>query len=179
MTLAPGRAHEFCGPARRTLALMLAAQMEGPIFWVQSAWEGDRLHGLGLAPYVDPGRITFVRPERFMDLLWCTEEILRAGCVPLVVTELPTAPSLTPVRRLHLAAEAGAKVGRPPISVLLTPEDGGAQSVESRWRLEATHQQDRAEWRLTCLRARMSRPAPFQIAWGDNQAVLVPLPAPA
>ena len=170
MQLARARAHEFCGPARRTLALFLARQMNGPIYWIQSAWEGDRLHGPGIAPYVDPTRITFVRPKRFEDLLWSTEEVLRAGCIPLVVTELPDPPPLTPVRRLHLAAETGAKIGTTPLSILLTPGDGGAQGVESRWHLTPTHRVDEMRWLLTRRRARMAPPAGFEVTW-DGRSV--------
>ncbi|KKK91907.1 hypothetical protein LCGC14_2708250 [marine sediment metagenome] len=34
LDLATGRVHEFCGGARRTLALMVAGAMAGPVFWI-------------------------------------------------------------------------------------------------------------------------------------------------
>ena len=74
------RVHEFCGPARRTLALIAARGMQGPVFWIASHWQGDTLLGDGVQGYIDPGRITFVRPKRAEDILWATEECLRAGC---------------------------------------------------------------------------------------------------
>ena len=82
------RVHEFCGPARRTLALIAARQMQGPVFWIASHWQGDSLLGDGVQGYIDPGRITFVRPKRVEDILWAAEECLRAGCVPLVVAPI-------------------------------------------------------------------------------------------
>lgn len=172
MQLTRARAHEFCGPARRSLALMLASRMEGPVYWIQSEWDGDRLHGPGMAEFLDPSRVTFIRPKRADDLLWCMEEVLRSGAVPLVFCELPEPPPLTPVRRLHLAAEAGALHGAPPLGVLLTVGDGGAQGVESRWHLAPAHHADRPLWHLSRRRARMAPPASFDITWNGKRAHL-------
>ncbi|MEO0343198.1 MAG: hypothetical protein AAF198_07145 [Pseudomonadota bacterium] len=172
LTLARARTHEFCGPARRTLALMLAARMEGSIYWIRTAWEGDRLHAPGVTRFCDPSRVSFVEPQRLEDLLWSTEEVLRAGCVPLVVTELPKPPPLTPVRRLHLAAETGAQSDGAPISVLLTPESGGAQGVESRWHMAAKHTAKDQVWSLNRLRARMVPPQEFRVSWNGQRAHL-------
>ena len=167
LTLSPARAHEFCGDARRTLALFLARQVQGPIFWVVSPWEQDNLCADGVQHLMNLGSVTFVRPKRIEDLLWCTEEILRPGCVPLVITELPEPPPLTPVRRLHLAAEAGAQAGAPtgisPLSILLLTGDGGAQGIESRWHMAANHKNDHDAWRLERRRARMDPPATWTV----------------
>ncbi|MGR3467366.1 MAG: hypothetical protein ACU0CI_05755, partial [Shimia sp.] len=120
-------------------------------------------HGPGLMRFVDPGRLTFVRCRSALDLMWCTEEVLRSGVAPLVVTELPEAPSITPVRRLHLAAEAGAEAGRPPLALLLTPGDGGAQGIESRWHMAPTHDAAPRSWRLSRLRDRALPPAAWRV----------------
>lgn len=163
------RVHEFCGPARRTLALIAARQMQGPVFWIASHWQGDSLLGDGVQGYIDPGRITFVRPKRAEDILWAAEECLRAGCVPLVVAELHAPPALTPVRRLHLAAEAGSKQGKQaPLGLLLTPGDGGAQGVETRWHLSPRHKPGQTGWMLQRRRARMAPPAAWALDWNDG-----------
>ncbi len=163
------RVHEFCGPARRTLALIAARQMQGPVFWIASHWQGDSLLGDGVQGYIVPGRITFVRPKRAEDILWATEECLRAGCVPLVVAELHAPPALTPVRRLHLAAEAGSKQGKQaPLGLLLTPGDGGAQGVETRWHLSPHHKPGQTGWMLQRRRARMAPPAAWALDWNDG-----------
>ncbi|MGR3433780.1 MAG: hypothetical protein ACU0CO_02635 [Shimia sp.] len=178
LRLATGRAHEATGPARRTLAAIAAcaaqARSPAPIVWIAPDWERDRPHGPGLAAFCDPGAVLFVRPGKAGDLLWCLEEVLRSGAVGLAVCELPEPPPLTPVRRLHLAAEAGAEAGIAPVGLLLTPGDGtptgGAAGVESRWHLAPTHHVAPGSWRLARTRART---AP-QAAWTLRRAAAGP-----
>jgi protein ImuA len=155
--LARARAHEVTGPARVGFALLAAARLEGPVLWLQPTWETDRLMGDGVRGFLDPGRLVFGRTRTAPELFWAAEEALRSGLVPLVVVELPAVPGLTPVRRLHLAAEAGAERGTAPLALLLTPEPGGAPGVETRWRAAAAPGwaiDGRPRWRLTRLRAR-------------------------
>lgn len=158
VSLALGRAHEACGPARRVLAALLAGRMAGPVLWILPEHERERLHPAGCLPFLDPARLVLAPVRRAPDILWCAEEALRSGAVPLVVAELADPPALTPVRRLHLAAEAGgAASGGGPLGLLLTPGEGGAQGVESRWHLSPLPGwagQGAPRWRLARLRAR-------------------------
>ncbi|MEE3100565.1 MAG: hypothetical protein VX463_12435, partial [Pseudomonadota bacterium] len=147
-TLARGRAHEVCGPSRAVFAALAAAASEaagGPVLWIRTP-RGDagRLNADGLADFFDPGRLVLAAPRRAEDVLWCAEEALRSGAAPLVVAETPEPPRLTPVRRQPLAAEAGAEAARggmrsgagpAPLALLLTAGEGGAEGVETRWRL--------------------------------------------
>ena len=172
-----GRVHEVCGPARWTLAAMLMGQGQGPVVWITPGWQDERLHAPGLAGFADPGRLVLAQGARVDDLMWAAEEALRSGTAPLVVVELIDPPALTPVRRLHLAAEAGAEAARndgqpAPVGVLLTPEQGGAQGVESRWSLRFAPSgsallESRASWTLTRLRARMEPPASWTLTEGS------------
>ncbi|MEY4981884.1 MAG: hypothetical protein RIR62_150 [Pseudomonadota bacterium] len=174
LRLALSRLHEFCGPARVTLAAILMGRMAGPVLWIGPGWQPERLYPDGLAPFADPGRLVMARARRVEDLLWAAEEGLRSGAAPLVVADLPEPPALTPVRRLHLAAAAGTEAARhanrpPVLGLLLTPGDGGAAGVESRWRMAPLPAPSRlldqgTRWHLARLRARMEPEAAWQVA---------------
>jgi protein ImuA len=178
VALARARAHEVTGSARVAFALFAAARTEGPVLWLQTDWGRERPMGDGLRAILDPGRLVFGRAAKAPDLLWATEEALRSGHVPLVVAELPAVPELTPVRRLHLAAEAGAAERRPPLALLLTPGNGGAPGVETRWRLDPAPGWARdgaPRWRLTRLRARMAPEATWDASLSGVRLRLDPV----
>jgi len=160
LTLTLGRVHEVCGNARWRMALWAAAASPGPIFWIRPGWSGARLHMDAVAEVMNPGNLIFISARRPEDILWSMEEILRSGTVALCVAELPEAPALTPIRRLHLAAETGgATAARSPLGVILTPGGGGAPGVESRWKLMS----DGSSWHLARTRARMAPEAHWTV----------------
>lgn len=153
------RLHEVCGPARRTFAMLVATATQGPVYWVVPSWQADRLNPDGMMAFADPGRFTFLTPKRPEDVLWTLEEVLRNGSVPLVIGDIPGPPSLTAVRRLHLAAETGAGQGHAtPLGLILTPGDGGAAGVETRWHMAPGHSPQTPAWRLERRRARTAPP---------------------
>ncbi len=164
------RVHEICGRARRTLALMIAARAGAPVFWIAPSWETAPLNPDGMLPFLQPRDVTFLATRRAEDILWCTEEMLRSGAVPVVVAELPGPPGLTQVRRLHLAAEAGTGEGHSrPIGLLLTPGTGGAPGIETRWQMEPEHAPGRTAWQLSRTRARMAPPKSWQLREENDQ----------
>lgn len=168
-----GRVHEFCGPARVNLAAMILRESQGTVIWISPGWQAERIYAAGLVAYADPARLIHARARRPEDVLWAAEEALRSGAAPIVIAELPEPPGLTPIRRLHLAAETGAEMARhrgrlPPLGLLLTPAMGGAQGVESRWHLAprpsgTTLIDTREAWVLSRLRARMEPPASWAV----------------
>ena len=173
LTLLRGRVHELCGPARTSLAALILGASDGPVIWVSPGWLSERVYPSGLCDFADPGRILFARARRPEDVLWAVEEALRSGAASMVLADLPAPPALTPVRRLHLACEAGAEAARnrggtPPLALLMTPEDGGAQGVESRWHMApvasgSTLTDNRSAWIMRRLRARMAPPAAWHL----------------
>lgn len=181
--LALGRAHEVCGPARATFAAMVAGALGlrdagGPVLWLRApAVEGGAAPD-GLVDFFAPQRLTLVSPRREPDVLRCAEEALRSGAVALVVATLAAPVRLTPVRRLHLAAEAGAEAtagGTPPLALLLTPGEGGSEGVESRWRLAPSPSAARGwarggrpAWRLERRRARLAPPRAWRAEWAPG-----------
>ena len=179
LTLRRGRLHEMCGPSRLRLAVQVMARMQGPVIWIRPGWVQERLNAAGLQPLANPSRLILVSAAREDGLLWAMEEGLRAGVAPLVVAELPTPPGLTPVRRLHLAAEAGGEAaqragGPVPLGLILTPGEGGAPGVESRWHLApapspALLWAAGESWVLTRLRARLAPPARWRLHLGDGR----------
>ena len=173
LTLA--RAHEVCGQFRYSFAMMVAQHTQGPVFWVAPEWSTDRLHAEGVTPFFSPGRLIFVSPKRAEDILWCVEEILRSSAVPLVVADLPGLPGLTPVRRLHLAAETGAREGgAAPLALLLTPGAGGAAGIESRWHMGPIPQTGMGNWQLTRMRSRSAAPRRWHVARHEGRYRLTP-----
>ena len=174
ITLQLGRVHEACGPARRSFAMWLASQTQREVLWISPAWEVEKLNPEGMAPFADPARFLFARTQNAKDLLWCMEEALRSGAVPLIICDLPEAPALTPVRRMHLAAEQGGTMGQAPLGLLLTPGAGGAQGVETRWRMTPTHAPQARSWRLTRVRARTAPVRSWHVTRAKGQMILSP-----
>ncbi|MCB6178361.1 hypothetical protein LHP98_09490 [Rhodobacter sp. Har01] len=186
-SLRRARVHEICGTSRLALAAMVMELSEGPVLWVFPGWLNGRIFPDGLLDFADPARVVFVRTRRPEEILWTVEETLRSGAVPLVVAEVATVPALTPVRRMNLAAEAGTEAahhwGRiAPLGLLLTPGDGGAAGVESRWRMDAipsgsTLIERHQAWRMQRLRARDAGPGAWTVSRDeDNQTTVARLP---
>ena len=60
LTLPLARLHEICGPARHTLAMLIAAATRGPVFWITPAWTTDALNPDGMVALTQPNRFTFL-----------------------------------------------------------------------------------------------------------------------
>jgi protein ImuA len=148
--------------------------MQGPVFWISPPWTVEQLYPQGIKHLLHPGRVTFLSPTRAEDVLWTLEEVLRSGEVPLAIGDLPGIPALTPVRRLHLAAEqGGAAAGRLPLGLILTPGDGGAAGVESRWQMTPRHARELNSWDLKRLRARTAPVKDWRVTQTEHHFALM------
>ncbi|MFX0544833.1 ImuA family protein [Roseovarius sp. S1116L3] len=175
------RLHEACGPARHMLAMLIAAASQGPVLWIAPPWQAGALNPDGMAAFTGPERFIWIAPERPADTLWTLEEALRSGAAPLVVADLPGPPGLTPVRRLHLAAEAGAGLARQmgtgaPLGLILTPGTGGAPGIETRWHMAPAHSPGAPGWSLTRARARTAPPATWHLSGAPGRWRMDPAP---
>lgn len=122
-----GRVHEAQGSGRRSFALYQAACYPGALVWVLPAHS----HALPMLCGLPQGvgeRLHLLRPASETELLWCTEEALRAAPSRLVIAEPDKPLSLTAGRRLQLAAEAGQTTG-----LMLIHEAAGSTATETRW----------------------------------------------
>lgn len=189
LVLASGRAHELCGPARRVLAAWVLG-WGAPGLWLRLRHNPDRLYPQGLADWAAPGEMIVADAAHATDVLACAEEGLRSGACALVVVDLADPVAMTPLRRLHLAAEEGLarRRARNPSAdlraLVLTPGDGGTPGVETRWHMAPcpanttpTADPVGAAWHLTRKHARMAPLARWQVQAGiDGRFHLADLP---
>lgn len=172
------RAHECCGNARHSFAMWVATKTEGPVYWISPNWQAEQLNPDGMIDLVAPQRFTFIAAQRPEDILWTLEEILRSGAVALAIADIPGIPGLTSIRRLHLAAETGAlRKFYNPLGLLLTPGEGGAQGIETRWHMQAAHIEDQTRaWALERRRARTAPQKSWHVSLGAKGFQLGPKP---
>jgi len=158
------RTHEIFGNSRRNFALWIGTKISGPIIWIRPNWLSDQLLPDGIMKWLNPGRIITISTGHSNESLWAAEEALRSGITKLVVIEVTTHPTLKSVRRLNLAAETGKKEkGNLAICLLLTPENGGVQGVESRWSMAMWYGFGKSKWKLKCYKSRYIPPSTWEL----------------
>lgn len=122
------RAHEVTGAGAVSFAMSVIARTSGPVIWIASQHQPERLHPGGMLQFCDPSRLIFSYGRTDLDLLWIAEEALRSGAAPVVVAQIQGDIDLTAGRRLQLAAEAGKALG-----LFLLPQGAGSNAAETRW----------------------------------------------
>lgn len=129
MPLCAARVHEAEGAAHHAFAAYQALQHPGPVVWV--AWEVPQFAALPPALQTLRPRLHLVEATSEDELVWATEEALRAAPVGLVIAEPRKPLSLIIGRRLQLAAEAGQTTG-----LMLIRTGQGSPAAETRWHCE-------------------------------------------
>jgi protein ImuA len=168
--LALGRVHECSGAGQHSFAFMLARCTQGPIIWASPRSTPLGLNPDGIRRYINPNRLIIARYARTIDGLTVIEDSLRSAAAPVVIGQFNDFPTLTQIRRLHLASTADP-TGRAPVTVLLTPSQGGCPGVETRWHMTPNGQTGLGDlcWTLHRTRARMMPPASWDIIWKGDQ----------
>jgi protein ImuA len=125
-----GKMHEICGPAKIRIAMLIGAKTKGLIVWVDFIINTD-----SISDWFSPSRLLFVNAKSKNDLFSATEEVLRSGLSEITITELPEAPNSLQMRHINLAMTSGVKLNnnKSPLGLILSPNKGGATSIESRW----------------------------------------------
>lgn len=127
LQLKAARVHEVEGLGALAFALFQMAQHKGAIFLILHAHHLWQLMPSQLPVMVNE-RLHVVSPSSEDDLLWATEEALRAPPVGLVIANPQKPLSLRSGRRLQLAAEAGQTTG-----LLMIQTGQGSNAAETRW----------------------------------------------
>lgn len=165
--LRPARVHEVCGPGASSFAAILAAQGAGPVLWVRPGWSAEMLTPQGLSPFFDPSRLLIAEAPSPTDALAVTEEALRDGAVPLVVTEITKPLDLRQGRRLQLAAKSGGSTG-----LCLIPEGMGSNAAETRWRaaprLASEEEADSTALRWEIIKNKSGTLGTWDVLWTDT-----------
>lgn len=173
--LAMGRVHECSGAGQHSFAFMLARCTQGPIIWASPRSAPLALNPDGICQYINPNRLIIAQYARNIDGLTVIEDSLRSAAAPLVIGQFNDFPTLTQIRRLHLACVADP-TGRAPVALLLTPSQGGCPGVETRWHITPNGQTGLGDlcWTLQRTRARMMPPASWHIALKGTQIRATP-----
>ncbi len=165
--LARSRTHEAFGAGARAFAAMVAGCAGAPgreaVVWVRRAHDRRQLNPLGLADFVDPGRILLAECERPVDILWTMEEAMRLGPAGVVIAELSCPPDLKVSRRLQLAAEAGGVIG-----LCLVDDTPVANAVETRWFCAPSpgaDETDSTRWRLSLIKNKKGTLGAWEVEW--------------
>ena len=164
-----GRVHECYGPARLFFPFLLAQRCKGPILWIRSSYSKHTINPNGVSKWVNPHRFIFINSPSFKNTLWCIEESLRIGTPPLIIAELEQIPTLTQIRRMHLAAKSCKSTKIVPLPLILTPKDGGALGVETRWYIRSNHTNTPSQWKIDLTRARLVPENKFLLTEIKNQ----------
>jgi len=132
ISLACGRVHECLGDAADSFAVVLAARTRGAVIWIGRGRDVGSLAPMALTGFFDPARLILTECASRSEILWATEQALRAGGAGLVVSQMGLGPNLRESRRLQLAAEQGGALG-----LVLIGRRAQSSAAQTRWHCTA------------------------------------------
>jgi protein ImuA len=177
--ISPSTYGEVPAAMRMSLAMALRRLSDPaerrPLLWCRlsrEVHEYGNLYGHGVEFMGLPRhRFVTVTLKRPTDALWVAEEALKSGTLAVVITDAdPRHTSLTAMRRLSLAAQAGRAAG---LLVFAMPH-GGATASHTRWIAATARSQPppydaqapgAPSWNLELVRARGGRPGAWIVEW--------------
>ncbi len=130
-----GKIHEVLGPAKIRLAILIGAKTKGLIVWIRPDWSDFSINTDAISSWFSPNQLLLINAKNKNDLFFATEEVLRSGISEVTIAEFPQIPNSLQMRRIHLAINSGIKSNNTnqPLGLILSPNKGGATSVDSRW----------------------------------------------
>ena len=148
ISLQRGRIHELTGPSADMFAVLTAARHDRDIVWVGLKRDLLSLCPVGLQTYLDPARLLLVEAVSWGELLWATDQSLRAEGSFCVIADMPDALSLKESRRMQLAAEQGGGLG-----LLLLRGPAYTSAAQTRWHCMA-EAAEHPSWSWACTKGK-------------------------
>lgn len=159
VTLAKGRVHEVQGDSAEMFALIVAATLTGPLFWIGQGHDIGSLTPTGMQSFVDPARLVLITGITRQEILWAGEQALRAEGVRCVVIELQQGPDLKESRRLQIACEESGAVG-----IILIKGRAHTSAADTRWQCHAARDHDMA-WQWRCVKNKKGKTGTWAVTW--------------
>jgi protein ImuA len=163
LQLQRGRTHEITGAAADMFAVLCAAKQASDVIWIGLGRDVMTLCPTGLQAHIEPARLIIIQAVSRGELLWATDQALRAEGGFCVIADLPDALSLKESRRLQLAVEQGGGLGlllmRMPVSV---------SAAQTRWRCEARLDDD-PSWVWSCIKGKNGESGTWNVTHQGGQ----------
>ena len=128
VALRTGRIHEVTGAGADMFAVLAAAEQAKSVVWIGLYRDMATLCPTGLQDYLKVENLILIEAVSRGELLWATDQALRADGGFCVILEMPDMLSLKESRRLQLAAEQGGGIG-----LLLLRGGVSTSAAQTRW----------------------------------------------
>lgn len=171
--LSRGKTHEVEGDSADMFAVLVAAQLQGPVIWIGLDRDIKSLAPTALQHFLDPARLIMTEAITRAEILWAAEQAMRTLGVSLVVAELGKGPDLSESRRLQIAAEQSGCIG-----VMLINGRTYNSAAETRWHCSACAD-DENVWLWQLSKNKKGELGAWRVLWagGDNASGAIHLAA--